>query len=61
MTEVISQLVLRSFNTNRQVNYGPKADSNCRNSKLTCRKVFAGANENITNAFQRLGDNEDDN
>ena len=38
----------------------PKAQSNCRKSKLTCWNIFAAANENIINAFQRLGDNEDD-
>ena len=57
MTELISQLVLRSFKTNI---YVPKAESNCRKSKLTCWNIFTAANENIINAFQRLGDNEDD-
>ena len=60
MTEVISQLVLRSFKTSRQVNFIPKADCNYRKSKLTCWKIFAAANENIINAFQGLGDNKDD-
>ena len=32
----------------------------CGKSKLTCWKIFTAANESIVNAFQQLGDNEDD-
>lgn len=39
MTEVISQLVLPSFKTNRQVNYVPKADSNCSMSNTRDTKI----------------------
>ena len=45
----VDKMLLRLYKTNRQISYVTKAESSCRNPKLTFHKVIAAANPRSVN------------